>query len=100
MTPSKDTLLVSVHLAASSDLAAVNSAVALYESILGPLVKMDIQNDTTLLTFAATEPSPATPAMIAAQAGGTPTIPPGAKLVAAGRIYLVGITTLCAATRG
>lgn len=100
MTPSPETLFVSIHLVASSDLPAINASVALYENLLGELVSMKIDNDTTLLKFSTAPPKPNPFARIAPQVGGSPDIPAGATLVASGQIFIGGAQVLCAATRG
>lgn len=100
MTPSDETLFISVHLDAASSLDAINASVALYEEILGALTMMRIDNDTTLLRFSTKPPKPQPFAIIAPQVGGKPDIPTGATLVASGQILISGNPTLCAATRG
>ena len=93
-------IYATVHVAASATLDQLNTVLADNEGNIGPLVGMRIDNDTTLLKFEATDEPPAPIAKIAPQTGGAPAIPDGAVLVASGQVYIVGVITLCAATRG
>lgn len=93
-------IYATVHIAASATLVQLNTVVADNEGNLGPLVDMRIDNDATLLKFQAADQPPVPIARIAAQVGGVPIIPAGAKLVASGQVFISGIITLCAATRG
>ena len=100
MTPSPETLFVTVHLVASTDLDTINKRVANYEHMLGALVLMNIDNDTTLLKFSTEPPKPSPFARIARQVGGKPEVPAGATLVTTGQIFIGGDPVLCVATRG
>jgi hypothetical protein len=90
----------SAHLLASADLDAVDDAVAFYEETVGPLVEMKTDNDTTLLKFNGLLPEPQPFAKVAPQVDGKPVTPEGSTLVTTGQIFLSGVPTLCAATRG
>ncbi len=99
MNSTDDTLFISVHLLASSDLASVNKAVALYEDVLGPLEQMRIDADTSLLKFSANKPKPENFAVVTKHISGKPNLPDGYTLATSGQIFLEGIQTLCAAIR-
>jgi len=99
MNSTDDTLFISVHLLASSDLASVNKAVSLYEDLLGPLEQMRIDADTSLLKFASNKPKPEIVAVVSKQINSKPDLPDGHTLAASGQIFIEGVQTLCAATR-
>jgi peptidyl-tRNA hydrolase len=90
----------SVHVVAAATLQQLNHVVAQWESNVGPLVTMQIDNAETLLRFKAQADRPDTPSVIAEQTAGTPQIPTGAVLVTTGQVFVTGAPTLCAATRG
>lgn len=92
-------IFMSVHLPASLTLKQINDAVSFYEKNVGPLSAMSIDNDLSLLRFAATEPRPKKTLTIAAEVDGKPQVPDGQTLVVTGTIFIEGKQVLCAATR-
>lgn len=99
MIQSTRAIFMTVHLPASLTLDEINEDLAYCEKNVGPIVLMNIDNDVSLLRFAATAARPTKFAKIAPQKDGKPDVPEGEELVTTGRIFIAGEQVLCAATR-
>lgn len=92
---------VTKHVEPWQTLDFINAAIPQEEKTFGPLLTIDHDTNSTVLTFAfSTDDPPSPTAVIAAEVAGKPQLPDGATLIDEGLIFVEGVLVLCAATRG